>query len=461
MVALAGEVNGQAAPEFIPSFQAEQQFLVSGMHPFGLAAGDIRGVQDNIPDGFPEVAVCGSAWDIVSSYDRRLPGEDGGWIDIYRNLGVTSGNWNGLSLFQTIIPAIDIGTDTAPREVVFADLTQADVLDLVISTAAPEPNSFAETWGVLVYRWNGSRYVFHSANLYTGSNPTVLPARGLVVADFDNDGLNDVALAVDISENYNTYGPPARNRVAVFKNTIVGNESGYLQLAAELGVNLPDAEPTGDLVVADFNRLTLGQPLIDIVTANIESDAVSLLHTTGSYNFNVNNQNSACSDWVFTDMATSKFTSGSSNWDIAGVGYGGDCNLYILHGSKTGTFSHNCATDVYPLYSGGCGVRSPIFHAVSSGNLNGGTKTDLAVAIPGDPGGVTWLLGKGNGTFQFDANISSYSTGIAGWMPLQILCADLDQDGFDDIITSNHEVNNPNNDPFTISVLLNAMNITP
>lgn len=464
MVALATGAAGQTGLEPIPTFQAERQYLLSGLHPFGLAAGDITSINQQ-PDGYPEVAVCGSAWDLVHDVDRRDTGEDGGWIDIFRNDGVTGGNWNGLAPIQTVVPANDIGIDTAPREVAFADLTQADVLDLVVSTASPVPNTFAETWGVLVYRWNGSQYTLHSSALYTDQSLAVLPARGLVVADFNNDGLKDVALAVDSAENYFIYGPPARDRVAIFENTVIGSESGYLQLANEFGVNLPTAEPTGDIVAGDFRRLTLGQPLTDLVAANIEDDSISLLsNNTGNFNFSVTNQGSGCSNpsvpWAFTDMATGKFTAGSQNWDVAGVGWEGDCALYVLHGSKTGVFSHNCTTDVYGLYTG-CGVRSPTFHSVSAGDLNGGTKTDLVVTRPGSPGSVLWLLGKGDGTFQFDHANPSYSASIAGWMPLQVLCADLDQDGFDDIITSNHDANDPDHGPFSISVLINDMGITP
>ncbi len=459
MVALAGQANAQGQSEPLPSFEAEQQFPVSGFHPFGLAAGDFTGGSQGQADGYPEVAVCGSAYDILHTIDRRGQGETGGWVQVFTNAGVTNGVWNGLIPLVTIYPAIDLGgVDTAPREVAFANLTQQDALDLVVACAAPVPGTTYERWGVLVYKWNGNQYVLHSSQTYTGGAAAVQPAGGLVIADFNNDGLDDVAISVDSEEDD---VPPSRARVAVFENTWSGSESGYLQLATELENADPSLKSSADIVAANFNRLEIGQPKIDLVTGNIQHESVSLLtnSATGSFVFAASTQSSACSVWPFCDMVAGQFTAGSLNWDVAGVAESGDCNLYVLHGTRTGAFSHDCQADVYPLHTN-C-VAGPAYRGLAIGNLNGGTRPDLVVTDPTNPGGVMWLLGKADGSFQFLKDHALYSESINGWMPMQVLCADLDQDGFDDIITSNHEVNNPNTDPFTISVLLNATNITP
>lgn len=95
-----------------------------------------------------------------------------------------------------------------------------------------------------------------------------------------------------------------------------------------------------------------------------------------------------------------------------------------------------CAT----ASSASVSFRSPVNYtvgtapsAVAVGDFNGDGKQDLAVVSSGDssksdPGGVSILLGNGDGTFQSAMNFS------AGNNPRYVAVGDFDGDGNDDLV---------------------------
>lgn len=94
-------------------------------------------------------------------------------------------------------------------------------------------------------------------------------------------------------------------------------------------------------------------------------------------------------------------------------------------------------------------------------NINLGTKPDIIVTRPSNPTSqISFMLGKGDGTFQYVAGNPAYhktldpGTTPRSGMAIQVICADLNQDGLADIITTNH-------DSDSVSVLINATVIGP
>lgn len=94
------------------------------------------------------------------------------------------------------------------------------------------------------------------------------------------------------------------------------------------------------------------------------------------------------------------------------------------------------------------------YNSTAVGQLNGGTKPDVVLSRYSD-NQVYFMLGKGTGKFQHVPSDARYRVSIVqpggnALSPVQALIVDLDEDGFGDIITANHESSD-------ISVLINNM----
>jgi Big-like domain-containing protein/VCBS repeat protein len=104
----------------------------------------------------------------------------------------------------------------------------------------------------------------------------------------------------------------------------------------------------------------------------------------------------------------------------------------VLLGNGDGTFQ---APVIYGTGTGG-------YDSVAIADLNGDSHPDLVVASQclskgcsqgADPGGVSVLLGNGDGTFQAPANYGS-----GGWNATSVAIADLNGDGYPDLAVSNY-----------------------
>ena len=96
------------------------------------------------------------------------------------------------------------------------------------------------------------------------------------------------------------------------------------------------------------------------------------------------------------------------------------------------------------------------------GQLNLGAKPDLVVTRPNkNTSAITILLGKGDGHLQYVPGNPNYHKALDDGsgpdyskMAIQVICADLNQDGLDDVVTANHESHN-------VTVPINAMVVIP
>lgn len=448
-IALAGQATAQTTGEKVPTFEPAVEFTTE-YSPWGIDAGDVIGAEDSVPDGYPEIAVVAGE---LNFYNVVFPNWSGvpGRVTVFRN----NANWDtspqtGLTVFQHIV--LDWVNDyTVAADVKWADMNGDQRLDLVITAT---DNDFEDAtddgaWGFYVYHWNWTLQQF----VFADYEATTYPVRGLTIADFNNDGYLDAAAAVDMLEST----PPDQQRDYIY--VALNDGTGGLLSDTALALGTDADESTSELVSGLFDKTPGGGGLPDIFTSRptvTTGDALQLTNL-GSGSWDAVYTTTSCADW-FTGVAMGRFTSGKLTDDVVGIGVGG--LLYVLHGSGEGGFGTDCSgnepDDVYLEYGAPYNLLP---YGVAVGNLNGGTKLDL-VAARGttDPNAtVTILLGKGDGSFQFDRLDSRYypALGQTADRPFRAVIADMDQDGFGDIITSNH--GETNSTAGTISVLINKM----
>jgi hypothetical protein len=193
--------------------------------------------------------------------------------------------------------------------------------------------------------------------------------------------------------------------------------------------------PAGDLAwsvaVGDFN----GDGIPDVVVANYGGDSVSVLLGKG--------------DGTFTPAPNSPFTVTYDPLSIVVADFNGDGKLdlamengyyngvvSIFLGNGDGTFT--------PAANSPITVGGPFFTpgAVAAGDFNGDGIPDLVAMndnnITSQPGTMTVLLGRGDGTFAPTAN----SPLAAGSAPISIAVGDFNGDGISDLAVANFAGNN-------------------
>ncbi|MCL4740836.1 MAG: VCBS repeat-containing protein [Phycisphaerales bacterium] len=450
--------------EMLPAFKPPATYLSGGKYPFGVAAGDVTGGFGGAPDGLPEIAVACGHYDVNRVLTQVPTPEPSALVRILKNTGHWDNPADGLEPHHDLIDDFNnfsgglYYAKTVPAEVRFAHMNpqEDDFLDLIVSASALDPTDphfdpDNSTWGVYVFLWSANLERFVLKDHYV----TPLPVRGLAVADFDNDGLNDVAVATDLNLQANL----PMDMVYVLRND--PQDPGRFADGVAIVLDIEFDEVSADVVAAEFNR-TGGPVKLDLTTANWVTNDVSVLTNHGALSFSPANLGAPCGSWRFSDLAVGRFTAGSIRNDVAGIvsEYG---LVQILHGDGRGNFAFDCSDDMldtYDLAGGGAPVTG-LLHGIAVGNLNLGTRPDIVVTRPGDPTSqVSILLGKGDGRFQYASGIGGYHKSLdIGSAPfsakaIQVICADLNQDGRDDIVTANH-------DSHSISVLINSTQQIP
>ena len=227
----------------------------------------------------------------------------------------------------------------------------------------------------------------------------------LVIADFDQDGILDFAVA-----NSNVFQSTGVDQVSVFRG--LGGGDFASQTLVTVG-GAPEA-----LAAGFFNN----DSCLDLVTANFVSSSLSIrlgvptqAGCTGGFTAGatINRPGMATRGVVVADF------DGDGRDDLATTNYDDD-SVTIFLGNGDGTFV------LGQTYSVGTAPEM-----IVKANLNGDTFLDL-VTVNNTTNNVSILHGQGDGTFVHVQDVS------VGNFPRFVKAVDLDEDGFDDLLVADH-----------------------
>ena len=288
-----------------------------------------------------------------------------------------------------------------PVSLIVTDFNNDGKLDIVVGIGTPDyigPNPPTGNLAVLLGNGDGT---FQGTQL----RPTGLNSRGLVITDVNADGKPDVIVANQGSGNLTVF---------------IGQGNGVFQ-AEPSSPNTSGFLSPVSVAAADFN----GDSHLDLATAVSSAPGVAISEGNGDGTFQAPNVLAAGTTPVWVAVGD---LNGDGKPDLVVADEGSqdpgvtDLGGVVVYLSSGSTF--------LPVKTFAAGLY-PTSVAIADVNLDG--KLDLVVSDYGsvgasDTGGVTVLLGNGDGTFRSG---SSYSTGQ--YEPA-VAVADVNGDGKPDII---------------------------
>lgn len=282
----------------------------------------------------------------------------------------------------------DFGVSANPRGVVAADFNNDGKMDVAVAA-----NGAAS---ISVLLSNGYGSFDRAADYGVVNNPW-----GIAAADFNGDGYNDIVVSSDSDNNFSIFLNDRDGTFAAPVTYRTGNDAR-------------------GLAVGDFDN----DGNKDVVVANISDDTVSVLLGNGDGTFQ------AARDYATNFDPASVVVDDFNNDGVEDLAVG-DTNasnvfpptapgwVSVLTGRGDGSFN---ATRDFATARGAT--------AITSGDFNGDGNKDVAVAKRhSNNAGV--LLGNGDGTLQAVVNYS------AGSYPNDIIAADLTNNGILDLVVVN------------------------
>ncbi len=232
---------------------------------------------------------------------------------------------------------------------------------------------------------------FSPSNFATGTNPT-----NVAVADFNNDGKQDLAVTNQVS-----------NDVSV----LLGNGNGTFGTQTLLSAGSSPYAIVAGKFNADNN--------FDLAVANSGSNNVSILLGNGNGGFSAPTNFVTGSSPI--SLAVGDFNNnGAQDLVVANFGgfFSGSVSVLLGNGNGVFTAGNSIRTRTQPSF-------------VTVGNISGDANQDIVVSNFGADS-VSTFFGLGNGTFQLNQNIST------GAGPVAVELFDLGTDGILDLAVANY-----------------------
>ena len=324
------------------------------------------------------------------------------------SVSVLLGNGDG-----TFDPKTDFTVGSGPSAVTSADFDGDNKTDLAIANWSSN--------SVSVLLGNGDGTFDPKTDFTVGSNPS-----SVISADFNGDSYADLAVANYASSKVSILLGEDLNGDNKADGTFKARQDFSIDLPCG-GVCIPATAGPNQVITADFN----GDTKLDLATANLgfcgffcTPGGVSVLLGNGTGTFQ--DAKLAKSNTTITSIATNGSGLVATEYD--------NHRVSLLTNNGNGTFSTGQS---FPVRS------NP--SAVTSADLNGDSKADLAVSnFTSD--NVSALWGSG-GSFQAAQNFA------AGDGPIFVIGADFNADSFADLAVANQNSNN-------VSVLLSTEDTT-
>jgi uncharacterized protein (TIGR03437 family) len=285
-----------------------------------------------------------------------------------------------------------------PYSVAVGDFNGDGIKDLVTA------NTASNNVTVLLGNGSGGFTAAPGSPFAVGTNP-----ESVVVADFNGDGIQDLATA-----NFNS------DNVTV----LLGNGTGGFTPAP--GSPFAVGAKPDSLVVGDFNK----DGKRDLAVADYNgSNSISVLLGNGLGGFTAAPGSPFEAEIGPTSVVVGDFN-GDGIQDLATANDPSN-DVMVLLGNGTGGFT---AAPGSP-FTVGTGLLNPVSLVV--GDFNGDRFQDLATANIGVKS-VTVLLGDGTGRFT----VATGSPFTVGSFPISVAVGDFNGDGFQDLATANEASNN-------------------
>ena len=232
---------------------------------------------------------------------------------------------------------------------------------------------------------------------------------GVVIADFNKDGKQDVVVVSSSGTSQNVY-------------VLLGNGDGTLQPATVMSVN-------GSLyaiAVGDFNK----DGNLDLAVVDNANSAVLILLGNGDGTFVQPTTANTCSTGAQPVALAVADLNGDGNLDIVTANYGssttnGANSVTVCLGDGAGGFSSTSTLTASTL-----SASNP--NGVAIADVNGDGKPDIVVSLLQN--GFSILAGNGNGTFQ-PPNTQGIPAPATN--PYAVAVADLNGDGKADLVFPN------------------------
>jgi hypothetical protein len=374
------------------TFQAAQSYASGGNAAISVATSDFNG------DGKPDLAVANQCQSIGNCNNGSV--------------GILLGNGDGT--FQTAQPYASRGNNTAA--VAASDFNGDGRTDLVLANQCQAfSNCSAGSVSVLLGNGDGT---FQSAQ---NSSSFGVSAQSVAVGDWNGDQKPDLAV-VDQCQNLGDCNGTV--------TMLLGNGDGTFQTPPSYASGGYDADSAA---VGDLNK----DGKLDLVVANFcqstnctqgNNGTVSVLLGKGDGTFRAAQQY-ATGGFGASSVAIGDFN-GDGNADVvvanqcsnSNCGSGGSLSVLLGNGDGTLQAAQNYSSGAYTALS------------VAIADFNKDGKLDLAVAnqcqdTSCQNGAVGVLLGKGDGTFQ-----AAQSFAAAGYFTNSVAVGDFNNDGKPDLV---------------------------